>query len=177
MKSGSLYAGSERMNDQHLIQKAWEILSEVPDPEIPMINIVDLGMVGNVQADNGSLRIELLPTFIGCPAVEVIHASVTARLAESGMQADVSFSYDPPWTSDRITESGRSLLRQAGFAPPPVIAPPPAGLIELSTIELVECPYCSSRNTTLENLFGPTLCRAIYHCADCRQPFEKFKAI
>jgi ring-1,2-phenylacetyl-CoA epoxidase subunit PaaD len=94
-------------------------------------------------------------------------------------EVEVVVTYDPPWTSDRISAAGRDALHRSGFAPP---APLPAGpalgqLDELAVLPVAECPYCGSRNTTLDNPFGPTLCRAIYHCADCRQPFEQFKRV
>jgi ring-1,2-phenylacetyl-CoA epoxidase subunit PaaD len=106
---------------------------------------------------------------------------IAEALTDAGVadEVDVRITYDPPWTSDRITPECRERLRLSGFAPP---APMPAGpaldqLDELAVLPVAECPYCGSRNTTVDNPFGPTLCRAIYHCADCRQPFEQFKRV
>ena len=160
-------------------QRVLDELSRLPDPEIPAISVVDLGVIGSVGASNNRVRIELLPTFVGCPAIGVMEQQIGERIGALGLEVDVVVSYDPAWTSDRISPAGREALRRSGFAPP---APLPAGpnlgtLDELAVLPVAECPYCGSRNTTLDNPFGPTLCRAIYHCTDCRQPFEQFKRV
>ncbi len=165
----------------------WAALAEVPDPEIPAISVVDLGVIGSVvlAADRSTVRVGLMPTFIGCPATEVMRQAITARLEslEVADRVEVALTYAEPWTSDRISPAGREHLRASGFAPPPHLRQlteldqlsPPAQLTDLPLS--VTCPYCGSRQTTLENPFGPTLCRAIYHCAACTQPFEAFKPI
>jgi ring-1,2-phenylacetyl-CoA epoxidase subunit PaaD len=158
------------------------VLADVPDPEIPVVSVVELGMIGDVEVGASGIRVELLPTFVGCPALEVIRESVTTRLAELGVAVAVDVSFATPWTSDRITPAGREKLRGSGFAPPPPVRPGRAlPMLEdapaAAASEAVACPYCGSANTTLENVFGPTQCRSIRHCADCRQPFEAFKAI
>ena len=150
----------------------WAALAEVHDPEIPTISVVDLGVIRGVQVDGERLTVEMLPTFVGCPAIEVMRAQIGERLAPLADEVIVKLSFAEPWTSDRITENGREHLRTSGFAPPGL---GPAD--ELTVMPIASCPYCGSRNTTLENPFGPTLCRAIYHCADCRQPFEQFKRV
>ena len=162
-------------------RRIWDELARLPDPEIPAISVVDLGVIGSVAVDGDRVRVELLPTFVGCPAIGVMQQQIGERIGALGVApaVDVVVSYDPPWTSDRISPAGREALRRSGFAPP---APMPAGpalgqLDELAVLPIAECPYCGSRNTTLDNPFGPTLCRAIYHCGDCRQPFEQFKRI
>jgi ring-1,2-phenylacetyl-CoA epoxidase subunit PaaD len=154
----------------------------ISDPEIPAISLVDLGVIGSVSVDAEHARIELLPTFVGCPAVEVMRSEVIERVGALAIApaVDVEIVLDPPWTSERISPTGRENLRRSGFAPPhqgPMIPDKAAGLDELAVLPIAECPYCGSRNTTLENPFGPTLCRAIYHCADCRQPFEQMKRV
>ncbi|RPH35012.1 MAG: phenylacetate-CoA oxygenase subunit PaaJ [Chloroflexi bacterium] len=158
----------------------WAALAEVPDPEIPTISVVDLGVIGSVELadDRSTLRVELMPTFIGCPATEVMRQAIRERLGALGLagRVDVELTFAEPWTSDRITAAGREQLRSSGFAPPPPLRDLTT-LGELPTLTVVPCPYCGSRQTTLENPFGPTLCRAIYHCAGCRQPFEAFKPI
>ena len=158
----------------------WAALAEVPDPEIPAVSVVDLGVIGSVELsdDRSSLRVELMPTFIGCPATEVMRQAIGERLEalELAQRVEVTLSFAEPWTSDRITPTGRERLRESGFAPPPHLRELGA-LGELPTLTVVPCPYCGSRLTTLENAFGPTLCRAIYHCAGCRQPFEAFKPV
>ena len=156
----------------------WAALHDVHDPEIPTISVVDLGVVRSVEADDGRLRVELLPTFVGCPAIEVMREAVEARLRPFADQVSVEISFAEPWTTERITSDGRRALRAAGFAPPAPRHPDATGDPSLlPVLPIAECPYCGSRNTTLENAFGPTLCRAIYHCADCRQPFEQFKEV
>jgi len=161
-------------------QRVWDALAEIADPEIPAISVVDLGVIGSVSVDAERVRVEVLPTFVGCPAVDVIRSQIAQRLGELNVApgVEVAVTFSPPWTSERITPAGRERLRLSGFAPP-VTAPAGIGdgLDELAVLPLAECPYCGSRNTTLENPFGPTLCRAIYHCADCRQPFEQMKRV
>jgi len=158
-------------------QAVWDALAEVPDPEIPVVSVVDLGIVRSVELDGERLRVELLPTFVGCPALDVIRDGVAARLAGMATEVQVEMTFAEPWTSERITADGRRKLRESGFAPP---GPQPRGQPLLATIATrpqATCPWCGSRDTELENPFGPTLCRAIFWCNRCRQPFEQFKAI
>jgi ring-1,2-phenylacetyl-CoA epoxidase subunit PaaD len=162
--------------------RIWEELGRISDPEIPAISLVDLGVIGSVSVDSERARVELLPTFVGCPAIEVMRSEVVERIGQLGLSSrvEVDITFDPPWTSERITPAGREQLRRSGFAPPhlgPSVPSEAAGLDELAILPIAECPYCGSRNTALENPFGPTLCRAIYHCADCRQPFEQMKRV
>jgi ring-1,2-phenylacetyl-CoA epoxidase subunit PaaD len=160
--------------------RVWSELAAIADPEIPAISLVELGVIGSVSVDDRRIEVHLLPTFVGCPAIGVMQEQITERIGALGIADEVlvRLSFDPPWTSERITPEGRERLRLSGFAPPHV-GPAPIGdsLQELTVLAVAECPYCGSRNTTLENPFGPTLCRAIYHCADCRQPFEQFKRV
>jgi ring-1,2-phenylacetyl-CoA epoxidase subunit PaaD len=155
----------------------WAALQDVHDPEIPTISVVDLGVVRSVEASDNRIHVELLPTFVGCPAIDVMRESVAERLSEFADDVTVDISFAEPWTTERISDAGRSALRAAGFAPPPAAVDSGWALSVLAPQPVGECPYCGSRNTTLENAFGPTLCRAIYHCADCRQPFEQFKEV
>ena len=163
-------------------------LADVPDPEIPTVSIVELGMVGDVVVDPEGIRVELLPTFVGCPALEIIRDSVAARLSELGLPVQVDASFSTPWSTDRISQAGREKLRTSGFAPPPHVragrslpmldgAPVVSTVPDAGDADVVPCPYCGSTRTTLENVFGPTQCRSIRHCPDCRQPFEAFKPI
>ena len=155
-------------------EAVWEALAEVPDPEIPVLSVVDLGLVHAVELDGERLRVELLPTFVGCPAIELIRQSVAERLAGMAPRVEVEMTFEVPWTSDRITADGRRKLRESGFAPPGGSRP------LFATIPVrpsATCPWCGSADTTLENLFGPTLCRSVFWCNRCRQPFEQFKAV
>jgi len=155
------------------VEAVWAALAEVPDPEIPVISVVDLGVVHRVAVGTG-IAVELLPTFVGCPALDVMREAVRTRLASlaPGATIDVRFTFAEPWTSDRITAAGREHLRASGFAPPL-----PGGAQLLQVMPHATCPYCGSRRTRLENAFGPTLCRATHYCDDCRQPFEAFKPV
>jgi ring-1,2-phenylacetyl-CoA epoxidase subunit PaaD len=160
--------------------EVWEALAEVPDPEIPVVSVVDLGLVHAVEHDGERLRVELLPTFVGCPALDLIRQAAAERLAGMAPRVEVDFTFAEPWTSDRITAEGRRKLRESGFAPP---APHSAAgsrqpLFPTITIRpAATCPHCGSTDTMMENAFGPTLCRAIFYCNRCRQPFEQFKAV
>lgn len=162
--------------------RIWGELEGISDPEIPAISLVELGVIGSVAVDADRVRVVLLPTFVGCPAVEIMRQQVRERVEALGVadRVEVDLAFDPPWTSERITPAGREKLRRSGFAPPHIGRSVPdaaAGLDELAILPIAECPYCGSRNTTLENPFGPTLCRAIYHCATCNQPFEQMKRV
>jgi ring-1,2-phenylacetyl-CoA epoxidase subunit PaaD len=140
-------------------------LAEVTDPEIPTISIVDLGIVHRAEVgSDGTIRVQLLPTFVGCPAIEMIRSAVGHRLESFGRPVEVSVSFEVPWTSDRISPQGRERLRRSGFAPP-------------TDIDAVRCPYCDSARVAMDSIFGPTLCRSLFYCRDCRQPFEAFKPI
>ncbi len=139
-------------------------LATVRDPEIPTVSIVDLGLVHDIRVLDGEIAVELLPTFVACPALELIRADVVAALVGLGRSVDVSFTFAIPWTTERLTEAGRSGLRRAGIAPPAAPAD-------------VRCPFCQSGQVAIDSLFGPALCRSLYYCRDCRQPFEAFKPI
>ena len=161
----------------------WAALAQIPDPEIPAISLVDLGVirgfaVGELPGGGERLTVELLPTFVGCPAIDVMRQQIGERLTDLHIaeEVNVELNFTEPWTSDRITPAGREALRVSGFAPPMQIGSAFGGA-SLTVLPIATCPYCASRNTTLENPFGPTLCRAIYHCGDCRQPFEAFKPV
>ncbi len=150
-------------------------LAEVMDPELPMLSVADLGIVHKVTvaAGDGPIAVEILPTFVGCPALELIKTSIATRLAAFGRPVVVTATFEVPWTSDRISPAGRQALLEAGIAPPDEAAP--AHLIDLGPP--VPCPHCGSRRTILENAFGPTQCRTIRYCADCHQPFESIKTV
>jgi ring-1,2-phenylacetyl-CoA epoxidase subunit PaaD len=150
-------------------------LAEVADPEIPVVSIVDLGMVEEVTVGSDGIRVVLLPTFVGCPALDAIRSAVEDRLMAFDQVVEVRFAFHVAWTSDRITQDGRRKLLASGFAPPPANRDEEPLLVQLSAP--VPCPNCGSNRTVLESAFGPTQCRAIYHCATCRQPFEAFKPI
>jgi len=154
----------------------WAALAEIPDPEIPVISLVELGVVKRVEVEDGRVRIEFTPTFMGCPALEHMQRAMEAKVDELGGRADVRIVLDDSWSTDKITPEGREKLRLAGFAPPAPRQPGELTLVELQRAGF-RCPYCGSTNTRLENIFGPTPCRSIRYCDACRQPFEQFKTI
>jgi ring-1,2-phenylacetyl-CoA epoxidase subunit PaaD len=154
----------------------WSALAEIADPEIPVISLVDLGVIRHVEVDGDHVHVEFTPTFLGCPALEVMRAQMADAIESLDAQAEVEVITDDSWSTDRITPAGREKLREAGFAPP---APREAGtprLVQLRS-SAFRCPYCGSTQTKLENIFGPTPCRSIRYCTSCRQPFEQFKTI
>ena len=156
--------------------QVWEALEEIPDPEIPVVSLVDLGVIRSVDVANGHVRIEFTPTFLGCPALEVMKRAMEEKVVELGVQPEVEVISDDSWSTDRITPAGREKLRAAGFAPP---APREASAPKLVQLQanVFRCPYCGSTQTRLENIFGPTPCRSLRYCESCRQPFEQFKTI
>ena len=157
-------------------QQVWDALAEIPDPEIPVISLVDLGVIRSVDVDDGRVRVEFTPTFLGCPALEVMRDAMAARIGALGADAQIDVISDDSWSTDRITPEGREKLRASGFAPP---APREAGgpqLVQLQS-NAFRCPYCGSKDTALENIFGPTPCRSVRYCNGCLQPFEQFKTI
>jgi ring-1,2-phenylacetyl-CoA epoxidase subunit PaaD len=185
-------------------EEVWEALAEIPDPEIPVISVVDLGVVRDVRVEAEHVHVEFTPTFLGCPALEVMRDAMASRIAELGAEPEVEVVLDDSWSTDRITPEGREKLRAAGFAPPPprsawerrengpadepralsdgvasaAFGARPAGptLVQLQSNGF-RCPHCGSRETALENIFGPTPCRSLRYCRDCKQPFEQFKTI
>jgi ring-1,2-phenylacetyl-CoA epoxidase subunit PaaD len=152
--------------------QVWEALAEIPDPEIPVVSLVDLGVIRSVDVSNGRVRIEFTPTFLGCPALEVMKRAMEEKVPG----AEVQVIQDDSWSTDKITPAGREKLRAAGFAPP---APREASAPKLVQLQanVFRCPYCGSTETRLENIFGPTPCRSLRYCESCRQPFEQFKTI
>jgi ring-1,2-phenylacetyl-CoA epoxidase subunit PaaD len=155
--------------------QVWDALAEIADPEIPVISIIDLGVIRSVSVDDERVHVEFTPTFLGCPALEVMRDQMAEAVRELGGEPDVEVILDDSWSTDRITPEGRRKLRESGFAPPMPRGDRPQ-LVQLSA-PVFRCPYCGSTETKLENIFGPTPCRSIRYCADCRQPFEQFKTI
>jgi len=154
----------------------WAALDEIPDPEIPVISLVDLGVIRSVDVHDGRVRVEFTPTFLGCPALEVMKRALEEKVGELGATPEVQVVQDDSWSTDKITRAGREKLRAAGFAPPAPREADAPKLLQLQT-NVFRCPYCNSTQTTLENIFGPTPCRSLRYCESCRQPFEQFKTI
>lgn len=153
-----------------------EVLHSVCDPEIPTISVVDMGIITDVLVrDDASVHVAMTPTFVGCPAIEVMKRDVEAAVRALGV-ADVSVdvNFDVPWTTNRLTEKGKAALLKHGLAPPEEFE---SLTLELEVLNNVACPYCGSRNTTLKSPFGPTLCRSLHYCNACLQAFEGFKPV
>jgi ring-1,2-phenylacetyl-CoA epoxidase subunit PaaD len=151
-----------------------KLLEQVKDPEIPVLSLVDLGVITDVQISPHKVRVQMTPTFSGCPAMEYMRKEVEAVLAAAGIEAfEVVMSFEHPWNSNKITPRGRAALQQFGLGPPPTYQV----IADLEILAHVPCPYCHSENTTLRSPFGPTLCRSLHYCHDCRQMFEQFKPV
>ena len=156
--------------------QVWDALAEIPDPEIPVISLVDLGVVRRVRVDDGQVSVDFTPTFLGCPALEVMRDAMAERIRTLGAEPEINVRLDDSWSTDRITPAGREKLRGSGFAPPAPREANAPTLVQLQS-NTHRCPYCGSTETRLENIFGPTPCRSLRYCATCRQPFEQFKTI
>tara|TARA_Y100000588_G_C14156782_1_gene882998 strand:+ start:676 stop:1128 length:453 start_codon:yes stop_codon:yes gene_type:complete len=144
-------------------EQIWELLDSVPDPEIPVISVVELGVIRDVIFDDGSYTILITPTYSGCPAIKTFTDDIKKCLKESGIRNfKIKLVYSPAWTTDWMTEKTKEKLKKYGIAPPS---------------ELVICPQCNSKKTKLISEFGATACKAMYKCSDCLEPFEFFKCI
>lgn len=162
-----------------------DVLRTIPDPEMP-ISIVDLGLVEDVRAEKSTVEIDLLPTFVGCPALDMIAGDVRAKVEKvPGVEhVNVHWLFDPAWSVDRITSAGRESLKEHGVTVPP---PGSGGTIHIpahdspQTVTLrtsvVPCPFCGSKSTYLDSAFGPTRCRTIYYCESCKNSFEHLKRV
>ena len=155
--------------------EALEALDEVKDPEVPALSVVELGVVREIEAEEGRVTVTLTPTYSGCPAMKMIEDEVRARLARAGFgEILVRTVYSPPWTTDWIPEAAREKLRAYGIAPPGKVSAQDLVPIGRAT-RAVACPFCGSSDTVLESEFGPTACKSLYVCRSCNQPFEHFK--
>lgn len=157
-------------------REVWRVLADVPDPEIPVLSVVELGIIRHVRiAEDGRVTVGVSPTYTGCPATEVIARSIESRLEEEGYEhPKVESVLSPPWSSDWLTESARTKLKEYGIAPP---AQTVSNVKHLFREPTVTCPRCSSTQTSKVSEFGSTPCKASYRCSSCLEPFEYFKCI
>ena len=156
------------------LRRVWSALETVADPEIPVISVVEMGIIADARVVDGRVTVEMTPTFAGCPALDVMRKDIGEAVRAAGFSdVTVDVVFDPPWTSDRISAEGRRKLKEFGLAPPARAC----GEISEASLARVSCPFCDSADTTLESIFGPTLCRAIHYCNSCRQSFEQFKPV
>lgn len=154
--------------------RAWSSLAEVMDPEIPVLSVLDLGIVRGLRFTDGKLQVDVAPTYSGCPAMEVIEESIAAKLASEGYgEVSINRVLSPPWTTDWISNDGRRKLRAYGIAPPPAAG---KGSLRRTALPLA-CPQCDSTDTSRLSEFGSTPCKAAWRCNSCLEPFEHFKCI
>jgi ring-1,2-phenylacetyl-CoA epoxidase subunit PaaD len=158
--------------------QALAILDQVMDPEVPVLSVVELGIVRDVEIDGELVTVVVTPTYSGCPAMQVIEDDILAALAAGGLaSARVRTVYAPAWTTDWIGAEAKEKLRAYGIAPPTPVTSEELVLISPRRSAAVPCPYCGSTRTEMRSEFGSTACKATLYCAECRQPFELFKSI
>lgn len=159
----------------HIDPKLFEILETVSDPEIPVLSIVEIGVVRSAKLINGVVEVEITPTYSGCPAMDVIGDDIKIAFQQNGFEAKVELILSPAWTTDWITPKGRAALEKYGIAPPLSESADKEAL--LGNKRLVQCPQCGSLNTKLVSQFGSTACKALFQCDDCLEPFDYFKCL
>jgi ring-1,2-phenylacetyl-CoA epoxidase subunit PaaD len=163
------------VTEQHINKKLISILNQVSDPEIPVLTILDMGVVRFATIENDEVFVKITPTYSGCPAMDVIGDDIIAAFKNEGYDAKVELVLSPAWTTDWITEKGRQALEDYGIAPPlDAIADKE---VLLGGKKLVKCTNCSSTNTKLVSQFGSTACKALFQCEDCQEPFDYFKCL
>lgn len=154
-------------------EDVWKWLEDVPDPEIPVVSVVDLGIVRNVEWKNDELVVTVTPTYSGCPATAVISFEIEAAIRKHGIEnVRLETQLSPAWTTQWISQKGREQLKEYGIAPP--VEGSCAGMIKAPPV--VACPRCGSENTERVSQFGSTPCKASYRCKDCLEPFDYFKS-
>ncbi len=156
-------------------EKIWSLIGEVPDPEIPVLTLTDLGIVKDVKITDPGIEVTITPTYTGCPAMKVFEDDIVAKLKENGFEnVIVKTILSPAWTTDWMTQQGRNKLKKYGIAPP-------VGSSDKTSLQLeqrtIQCPHCDSMNTVIISQFGSTPCKSLYQCQDCKEPFDYFKCI
>ena len=155
-------------------KEIWQILEEVKDPEIPVLSVLDMGIVRSVKADEDQINVVITPTYSGCPAMDVIAMDIRLKLMEKGYRhVFVQQQLSPAWTTDWMTEEGKQKLKAFGIAPPD--QKPQFCATEMFREVVVQCPRCNSYHTELISQFGSTACKAIYRCLSCKEAFDYFK--
>ena len=161
---------------QNIDSKLYSILKSVPDPEIPVLSIIDLGVVRSAQfLDDGKVKVEITPTYSGCPAMDVIGDDVKKALNDEGFKAEVKLILSPAWTTDWMTDEGKQALKEYGIAPPTDAETDKKAL--LGEEQIIPCPQCESKNTKLVSQFASTACKAMFKCQDCEETFDYFKCL
>lgn len=157
-------------------QDIWNVLETVPDPEVPVLNVLDLGMVRDVAVQENRVEVSITPTYSGCPATDTIASDITKALEAAGCKdPHIKIVLSPAWTTDWISAEGREKLRAYGIAPP--VEPTADASALFSQPQVIPCPRCASSNTTMTSQFGSTPCKALYRCNACLEPFDYFKCL
>ena len=154
----------------------WQALNEVKDPELPLISVVELGIVRDVLQDaEGGVVVKMTPTFSGCPALAVMQRDIETAVKNLGFeQVTVKTVLHPPWTSDWIKDTAREKLKTLNISPPLRHG---GDMTTVAFLDVAECPRCGSKNSVLKNAFGPTLCKSVWYCQECQDAFEQFKPL
>ncbi len=164
------------MSKTYSQEQIFKILSEIPDPEIPVINIIELGILREVKFVNDECVVVITPTYTGCPAMKVIEDDIKIKLKEIGIEkVKVELVFSPAWTTDWISDEAKEKLRAYGIAPPDHSSQDKKVL--LGKARDLKCPQCGSKNTEMISQFGSTACKALYRCLDCKEPFDYFKCL
>ena len=165
------------MNEES--SKVMALLAEIPDPEIPVISIVELGIVRNVSVQGSRVEVTITPTYSGCPAMDHISDNIQKTLQSSGYKdIAIEMTYSPAWSTDWISDQAKQKLKEYGIAPPGSARNDEDSLVVFpKKPRVLACPFCESSNTKLTSEFGSTACKALWYCNSCQQPFEEFKAI
>lgn len=157
-------------------ENIFDLLNQIPDPEIPVISIIDLGVIRNVQVDGQSVEVTITPTYSGCPAMKQIEDDVRSTLKNNGFEnIKITTSYSPPWTTDWLSAEAKLKLQKYGIAPPEESTSDKSFLMGIP--KQITCPRCKSKDTALVSQFGSTACKALYKCNDCLEAFDYFKCI
>ncbi len=161
----------------HTEKQIWDLLSEIPDPEIPVISITELGVLRKVNILNNKVTVSITPTYSGCPAMKTFEDDIKTKLKENSIfNFEVLTVLNPAWTTDWITDEAKEKLKKFGIAPP-INGSEDKGILFGSTSKTVDCPLCNSKKTKLKSQFGSTACKALYQCEECLEPFDYFKCI
>ncbi|WP_421751293.1 1,2-phenylacetyl-CoA epoxidase subunit PaaD [Croceimicrobium sp.] len=159
-----------------MTEAIWKILKNVADPEIPVLTVVDMGVVREVEIQDQKIVVSITPTYSGCPAMNEIESNIRWALEEAGYnEVEIKTLLSPPWTTDWMTDEGKAKLQEYGIAPPEGSSADKSVLF--GEAKKVMCPRCKSRNTTMVSQFGSTACKALYKCEDCKEPFDYFKCL
>jgi ring-1,2-phenylacetyl-CoA epoxidase subunit PaaD len=151
------------------------LLCEIPDPEVPAISVVDLGVVRDIRISENLVEVDITPTYSGCPALKTMEEQIRKKLLDHGLQSQIKTVFKPAWTTDWMTDSTKQKLKEYGIAPPPKLSFEHLHPFSIQEKKQLECPFCNSENNHLTSQFGSTACKALYFCDNCHQPFEHFK--